>query len=227
MNLVQHIQEDVHSVIANDPAASSPWEVFLFYPGLHAVWMHRIAHGLWRRNLRFAARAVAFLNRWFTDIEIHPAAQIGRRVFIDHGMGVVIGETAEIGDDVLLYQGVVLGGTSLQKTKRHPTIGNRVMVGACAIVLGPITVGDDAKIGAGSVVVRSVPAGVTVVGDAAHVVGQPNETQQHISHLEARIAQLEKTLVQMQLVAGSSSASSWSKQLASSIMQEENDARIG
>ena len=150
---------------------------------------------------------MAFLNRWFTDIEIHPAAQIGRRVFIDHGMGVVIGETAEIGDDVLLYQGVVLGGTSLQKTKRHPTIGNRVMVGACAIVLGPITVGDDAKIGAGSVVVRPVPAGVTVVGDAAHVVGQPNETQQHISHLEARIAQLEKTLVQMQLVAGSSSAS--------------------
>jgi serine O-acetyltransferase len=147
------------------------WEVLCCYPGLHATWLHRAAHFLWRRKLLFLGRLVSHVNRWLTGVEIHPGAHIGRRFFIDHGMGVVIGETAEIGDDVLMYQGVVLGGTSLEKTKRHPTIGNNVVIGAGATVLGPITVGDDARIGAGSVVIKSVPAGATIVGVPGHIAG--------------------------------------------------------
>ncbi len=168
--LFNTLREDIRTVFAKDPAARSVAEVLFCYPGLHALWMHRISHFLWRHKLRFLARLLAHFNRFLTNIEIHPGAKMGRRVFIDHGAGVVIGETAEIGNDVLLYQGVVLGGTTLEKKKRHPTVGNDVVIGTGAVVLGPITIGDDARIGSGSVVVDSVPSGATVVGIPGRVV---------------------------------------------------------
>ena len=158
------VREDIRTVFAKDPAARSTLEVITCYPGLHALWMHRISHYLWVHNLKFLARLTSHFSRFLTGVEIHPGAKIGRRFFIDHGMGVVIGETAEVGNDVLMYMGTVLGGTSLEKIKRHPTIEDGVVIGAGSIILGPITVGRGAKIGAGSVVVRSVPAGATVVG---------------------------------------------------------------
>lgn len=164
------LREDIDTVFAKDPAARTVWEALCCYPGLHALWIHRFAHFLWKHRLRFLGRLVSHINRFLTGVEIHPGATIGRRVFIDHGMAVVIGETAEVGDDVLLYQGVVLGGTSMEKTKRHPTIGNHVVIGAGAIVLGPVTVGDYARIGAGSVVVNPVPEQMTVVGVPARIV---------------------------------------------------------
>jgi len=164
------LREDIRTVLREDPAARSTWEVIFCYPGLHALWLHRVAHFLWRHRLRLFGRLLSHLSRFATGIEIHPGASIGRRFFIDHGMGVVIGETSEIGDDVLIYQGVVLGGTSLQKRKRHPTIGNDVVIGAGATLLGAITIGDGARIGAGSVVVESVPPGATVVGVPGRVV---------------------------------------------------------
>lgn len=174
--MLARIREDIATVFAKDPAARSVWEVIFCYPGLHAIWLHRIAHALWKRRLHFVARFISHINRWLTGVEIHPGAKIGRRCFIDHGMGVVIGETTEIMDDVLLYQGVVLGGTSSEKTKRHPTIGNHVVIGAGAIVLGPIHIGDRARIGAGSVVVKSVPPGMTVVGVPARLAERERET---------------------------------------------------
>ncbi len=158
------INEDIQTVFAKDPAARSILEVITCYPGLHAVWLHRLSHFLWMHNLFFLARLTSHLSRFLTGVEIHPGAKIGKRFFIDHGMGVVIGETAEVGDDVLMYMGTVLGGTSLDKVKRHPTIEDGVVIGAGSILLGPIIVGKGAKIGAGSVVVRSVPEGATVVG---------------------------------------------------------------
>jgi serine O-acetyltransferase len=158
------LREDIQTVFAKDPAAKSVAEVLLCYPGLHAALLHRITHFLWKHRFFFLGRLISHISRWLTGIEIHPGAKIGRRFFIDHGMGVVIGETADIGDDVLLYQGVVLGGTSLEKKKRHPTLGNKVVVGAGAIVLGAISVGEGARIAAGSVVVTDVPPGATVVG---------------------------------------------------------------
>ncbi len=157
-------REDIRTVFAKDPAARSVLEVITCYPGLHAIWLHRISHFLWRHRFIFLARFASHLSRFLTGVEIHPGAKIGKRFFIDHGMGVVIGETAEVGDDVLMYMGTVLGGTSLDKVKRHPTIEDNVVIGAGSIILGPITVGQGAKIGAGSVVVRPVPAGATVVG---------------------------------------------------------------
>ncbi len=191
-----------------DPAARSTVEVLLCYPGLHALWLHRLAHGLWSRNHRLLARMISQLNRSVTGIEIHPGARIGRRFFIDHGMGVVIGETTEIGDDVLLYTGVVLGGTTLEKVKRHPTLGNGVVVGSKAVVLGAITVGDNAKIGSGAVVIKPVPAGATVVGVPGRVVapkGQAEPARLDLDHarlpdpivdalrnLEARLEALER-----------------------------------
>jgi serine O-acetyltransferase len=168
--LWQRLVEDVAAVFQRDPAARSAAEVVLCYPGLQALWIHRIAHRLYRARLYLLARVVSHLSRGLTGIEIHPGARIGRRVVIDHGMGVVIGETAEIGDDVLLYQGVSLAGTSLERHKRHPTIGDRVVLGANATVLGPIEVGDDARVGAGSVVRRPVEPGATVVGVPAHPI---------------------------------------------------------
>lgn len=175
------VREDIRTVFSKDPAARSVTEVIFCYPGLHALWMHRPAHFLWQNRLYFLARLLAHVNRFLTDIEIHPGAKIGRRFFIDHGAGVVIGETTEIGDDVLLYQGVVLGGTSLEKKKRHPTVGNNVVVGAGAVALGAITIGDGARIGSGSVVVESVPPGATVVGIPGRVV---EERRRHIVDLE-------------------------------------------
>jgi len=163
------LKEDIMTIFQRDPAARSWPEVIFCYPGLHAIWLHRIAHFLWNRGFNFCGRFISHFTRFLTGIEIHPGARIGHRFFIDHGMGVVIGETTEIGDDVLLYQGVVLGGTSLEKKKRHPTLGNGVVVGAGAIILGAITIGDKARIGAGSVVVHDVPVNATAVGVPARV----------------------------------------------------------
>lgn len=164
------IRRDLDSVLERDPAARSRLEVLFAYSGLHAVWMHRLAHWLWRRHLKFLARCLSQMARGLTGIEIHPGAKIGPGLFIDHGMGVVIGETAEIGADVTLYHGVTLGGTSLEKGKRHPTIGDRVVIGAGAKVLGAITVGNDSRIGANAVVVKSVPPNSVVVGVPGQIV---------------------------------------------------------
>ncbi|RNC63105.1 MAG: Serine acetyltransferase [Candidatus Dichloromethanomonas elyunquensis] len=164
MGHMKRLKEDIYTVFERDPAAKSTIEVMLCYPGLHAVMMHRIAHGLYRRKWFLAARLVSHFSRFFTGIEIHPGAKIGNRVFIDHGHGTVIGETAEIGDDVTIYQGVTLGGTGKQKGKRHPTIGNNVVISAGAQVLGAIVIGDNSKVGAGSVVLQDVPPNCTVVG---------------------------------------------------------------
>ena len=164
------LSEDIRAVFDRDPAARTAWEVLTCYPGMHALWIHRIARVLWDVRLRWCARFVSHLGRWLTGIEIHPGATVGRRVFIDHGMGVVIGETAEIGADCTLYHGVTLGGTSWNGGKRHPTLGKGVVIGAGAKVLGPIFVGDGAKIGSNAVVVKEVPAGATVVGVPGRVV---------------------------------------------------------
>ncbi len=195
MKAVEYLKEDIQTVLAKDPAARSVVEVILLYPGVQAIWLHRAAHWLWRHNRLFLARLLSHLGRAMTGIEIHPAARIGRRVFIDHGLGVVIGETAEVGDDVLIYSGVVLGGTSLEKVKRHPTLGNNVVVGAGAIVLGAITVGDNARIGAGAVVVRPVPAGVTVVGQAARVLEQHLAESGTLTRLAEQVRRPEPTVV--------------------------------
>jgi serine O-acetyltransferase len=164
------IRDDIHSVFERDPAARSWLEVLLLYPGLHAVWGHRVAHWLFRHNFKLLARWVSQLMRGLTGIEIHPGATIGARFFIDHGMGVVIGETAEVGECVTLYHNVTLGGTSLNKGKRHPTLGNNVVVGAGAKVLGAITIGDNSRIGANAVVVKSVPPNSVVVGVPGQIV---------------------------------------------------------
>jgi serine O-acetyltransferase len=164
------MRDYIASIRQRDPAARSRWEILSLYPGVHALAFHRVAHRLWRWRLRWLARLVSQLARWFTGIEIHPAAKIGRRLFIDHGMGVVIGETAEIGDDCTLYHGVTLGGTTWLKEKRHPTLGNSVVIGAGAKILGPITIGDNARVGSNSVVVKDIPAGATVVGIPGRIV---------------------------------------------------------
>src|SRR3990170_166083 len=168
--MLERLKDDIAAVLDRDPAARSALEVVLCYPGLHALLFHRAAHVLWQRRLTTLARFIAHLARFLTGIEIHPGARIGRRVFIDHGMGVVIGETAEVGNDVTLYQWVSLAGTSLERGKRHPTVEDWVLIGAGAAVLGPITIGRHSRIGAGSVVVNSVPAHSTVVGIPGKVV---------------------------------------------------------
>ncbi|MDR6939154.1 serine O-acetyltransferase EpsC [Arcanobacterium hippocoleae] len=162
----QQLLEDLQAVVDHDPAARSTIEVALLYPGVHAVWAYRLANLMWRKSLllRFPARIISQITRAITGIEIHPGAKLGRRLFIDHGMGVVIGETAEVGEDVLIFHGTTLGGTSMKKGKRHPTIGNRVTIGTGAKVLGPIHIGDDAKIGANAVVVKDVPANHSAIG---------------------------------------------------------------
>ncbi|MBM4116664.1 serine O-acetyltransferase [bacterium] len=182
MRLWRNLREDLRSALDRDPAARNGLELLLLYPSLHAVWCYRIAHGLWRRGLRFPARFLMSMVRVFTGVEIHPGATIGRRFFIDHGVGVVIGETTEIGDDVLLYQGVTLGGTSLAKGKRHPTLGHHVVVGAGAKVLGPISVGDGARIGASSVVIKDVEPRQVVVGIPARPVDRREDAEIRLRH---------------------------------------------
>jgi serine O-acetyltransferase len=170
MSIIEYIREDIRTVFREDPAARTVWEVVLCYPGLHAIWGHKIAHWLWDKNLKTLARFLSHINRFLTQIEIHPGAQIGRRFFIDHGSGIVIGQTTQIGNDVLMYQGVVLGGTSQEKTKRHPTVKDRVVLGAGSVLLGAIVVGEGSRIGAGSVVIKDVPANSTVVGIPGRIV---------------------------------------------------------
>ena len=164
-------RSDIQTILDRDPAARSTWEVITCYPGLHAIWMHRLAHWCWARGLKWLGRFISHGSRWLTGIEIHPGAKIGERVFFDHAMGVVVGETAEIGDGCTIYQGVTLGGTSLYKgTKRHPTLGKDVVVSAGAKVLGGFVVGDGAKIGSNAVVIKPVPAGATAVGIPARII---------------------------------------------------------
>lgn len=170
MPALRRIREDVSTAMENDPAARTRLEVLLCYPGLHAVWGHLVAHALWKRGLVVTSRLISHVVRFLTGVEIHPGATIGRRVFIDHGSGVVIGETAEVGDDVCMYHGVTLGGASGERRKRHPTVGDGVEIGANATLVGDITIGEGARIGAGSVVVDSVPAETTVVGVPAKQV---------------------------------------------------------
>ena len=170
MNKFQLLKEDVKTVFQKDPAARSWIEVLLCYPGLHAIWSHRFAHYLWKHKFFFIARLLSHITRFFTGIEIHPGAKIGRRLFIDHGEGVVIGETAEIGNDVLIYQQVTLGGTGKETGKRHPSVGNNVILGAGAKILGNIKIGDNVRIGAGSVVVADVPENSTVIGVPGRIV---------------------------------------------------------
>jgi serine O-acetyltransferase len=166
------LKEEIAVVFERDPAARNAWEVITCYPGFHALLVHRLAHWLWGQRLRWLARMVSHIGRWLTGIEIHPGARIGRRFFIDHGMGVVIGETAEIGDDCTLYHGVTLGGTSWNKGKRHPTLGNGVVLGAGAKVLGPIKIGDRARVGSNAVVVKDVPPGATAIGIPARIIAK-------------------------------------------------------
>lgn len=197
----EHLKEDIRAIRERDPAAKSFLEILLCYPGLHAIWLHRIAHFFYLNRWYTLARLVSHLSRWFTGIEIHPGAKIGRRFFIDHGMGVVIGETSEIGDDCLIYKGVVLGGTTLEKKKRHPTLGNRVIVGSNATILGAITIGDGARIGSGSVVIKSVPPGATVVGVPGRIVESltPEKVELDFEHgnLPDPLSDVMKMLLQL------------------------------
>jgi serine O-acetyltransferase len=198
-----HMREDIAAVLERDPAATSAFEVVLLYSGLHALWSWRIHHWLWTHGMRFPARLMSQAARWITGIEIHPGAQIGRRFFIDHGMGVVIGETAEVGDDVTLYQGVTLGGTGKETGKRHPTVCDSVVIGSGAKILGSITIGANCRIGAGSVVLRSVPPDSTVVGVPGHiilrhgrrvVITDPKQINDPLSEALAAVAMEVKTL---------------------------------
>jgi serine O-acetyltransferase len=185
--MLQTLKEDVRVVFDRDPAARNVWEIVLTYPGFHALFFYRVAHSAWVNGFKGLGRFISNLGRFFTGIEIHPGARIGRRFFIDHGMGVVIGETAEIGDDVTLYQGVTLGGTSLRKEKRHPTVEDWVVIGAGATVLGPVTIGHNSRIGSGSVVVTTVPPHSTVVGIPGRVVegeAARREAHAHIIDLD-------------------------------------------
>ncbi|MBU1121811.1 MAG: serine O-acetyltransferase [Candidatus Omnitrophica bacterium] len=211
MGLISRVREDIRTVFREDPAARSIFEVILCYPGLHAIWIYRVSHWFWGKRLVTLARFLSHLGRFFTGIEIHPGAVIGRRFFIDHGMGVVIGETTEIGEDVLIYQGVVLGGVSQEKTKRHPTIENNVVIGAGAVLLGPIKVEACAKVGAGSVVINDVPAKATVVGVPGRIIFErepksvsgvaldhnklPDPVIEVLHRLEKRIEDLERKIV--------------------------------
>ncbi|MDC7817375.1 serine O-acetyltransferase [Pseudomonas sp. BLCC-B112] len=175
--MFERLREDIQSVFHRDPAARNAFEVLTCYPGMHAIWIHRLSGALWGMGWKWLARLVSNFGRWMTGIEIHPGAKVGRRFFIDHGMGIVIGETAEIGDDVTLYQGVTLGGTSWNKGKRHPTLEDGVVVGAGAKVLGPFIVGAGAKVGSNAVVTKAVPAGATVVGIPGRIIMKSSDEQ--------------------------------------------------
>jgi serine O-acetyltransferase len=208
MLFITSVMKDIKAVFDHDPAATSALEVLLAYPGFHARQFHRLAYTLFRWHIPVLPRLVSHISRFLTGIEIHPGAKIGEGFFIDHGMGVVIGETSEIGDNVTLYQGVTLGGTSLQRTKRHPTLGNNVVVGVGAQLIGAITIGDGTKVGAGSVVVNSVPANATVVGIPGRVVAVrnpdtdtveklPDPVGEKLEKLESRIINLEKVWLRL------------------------------
>lgn len=171
-SIVERLREDIETALAKDPAAKSALEVVLAYPGVHALWAHRVSHTCWNRGLELFARTLSHLTRFLTGVEIHPGAEVGRRCFIDHGAGIVVGETTAIGDDVMLYQGVTLGGDTLEDEKRHPTLEDGATVGANATLLGPITIGENASVGAGSVVLESVPPNCTAVGNPAKLVGE-------------------------------------------------------
>jgi len=226
--MFERMRKDIQTVFKRDPAARNLCEVVFCYPGLHAIWLYRLAHFFWVREFISLARFISHIGRFLTGIEIHPGAKIGKRLFIDHGMGVVIGETSEIGDDVLIYQGVVLGGTTRERKKRHPTIGNYVVIGAGATILGTVKIGDGARIGSGSVVVKSVPAGATVVGipgrvmerkkrlvkpliDLEHgklpdpVAEAVNVLVKRIGELEDRTKELEARLVREGITSGETS----------------------
>jgi serine O-acetyltransferase len=203
MSVFSNVRNDVRAVFAHDPAARNVLEILLAYPGFHARQFHRVSHTLWCWHIPILPRWVSHWGRFLTGIEIHPAAKIGQGLFIDHGMGVVIGETSVIGDNVLIYQGVTLGGTSMRQEKRHPTIGNNVVIGSGAKLIGAITIGDNVKIGAGSVVTNSVPPNATVIGVPGRVVAirnpdtdvverLPDPVWERMEHLEKRIAELEK-----------------------------------
>jgi serine O-acetyltransferase len=208
LSVFKQIRRDIQAVYAHDPAARNTLEILLAYPGFHARELHRLSHALWRLHLPVLPRVLSHLARFLTGVEIHPAARIGEGLFIDHGMGVVIGETSIIGDDVAIYQGVTLGGTSQHKTKRHPTIGNQVVIGASAILLGAISIGDSVKIGAGSVVVGDVPSHSTVVGVPGRVVAiydpdedtilrLPDPEADQIRDLQQRVSELERRLARL------------------------------
>jgi serine O-acetyltransferase len=182
--MFRHLREDIRAVFDRDPAARSSWEVLTCYPGIHALILHRLAHWLWGRRLRWLGRFTAHISRMLTGIEIHPGATIGRRFFIDHGMGVVIGETAVIGDDVTLYHGVTLGGTSWNKGRRHPTLEDGVVIGAGAKVLGPIVIGAGAKVGSNAVVTKALPAGATAVGNPARILDHTEQGRQREAQAE-------------------------------------------
>ncbi|QAY67836.1 serine O-acetyltransferase [Paenibacillus protaetiae] len=180
--MFRRIRSDIETVFENDPAARSRFEVIFTYSGLHALWAHRIAHAFFRKRLFTIARIISQISRFMTGIEIHPGARIGERFFIDHGMGVVIGETCEIGNDVVIYQGVTLGGTGKEKGKRHPTIGNNVVIGSGAKILGSFTVGDNCNVGSNAVVLREVPPNCTVVGNPGRIVKRNGERVSRLDH---------------------------------------------
>lgn len=212
MSIFSRIHNDIKAIYQCDPAARNIFEILLAYPGFHARQFHRLAHQLYKWNVPFFPRFISHISRFLTGIEIHPGAKLGEGVFIDHGMGVVIGETAEVGDYVTIYQGVTLGGTSLQKVKRHPTLGNHVVVGVGAKVIGAITIGDNTRIGAGAVVVKSAPPNATIVGNPGRVVAVrdpdtdtvmrlPDPVGEKIENLEKRIAELEERLLSKEEVS--------------------------
>lgn len=220
------LRRDLQAVFDRDPAARSVWEVLLLYPGLHALWLHRLAHALWRGGFKWLARAVSNASRFATGIEIHPGAQIGPGFFIDHGMGTVIGETAEIGENVTLYHNVTLGGVSWEKVKRHPTLEDHVVVGAGAQILGPIRIGAHSRIGANSVVVKDVPAQSVVVGVPGRIKGRngdapeperidlrhdrlPDPNTELMRHLAARVIALENSVAHLRLEDDRSTADAW------------------
>ena len=206
--LIRRLRDDIHTILQRDPAAKSSLEVVLCYPGLHAVWGHRVAHALWRQKFRLPARLLSQWNRFWTGIEIHPGARLGKRLFIDHGMGVVIGETTVIGDDVTLFQGVTLGGTGKDKgAKRHPTLQNRVVIGSGAKVLGNITIGHDSVVGASSVVLSDMPPEATVVGIPGKVVSIAGErtveaSELSVDSLSETIAVLQQQIADLQECSG-------------------------
>ncbi len=210
--MFETLRRDIQAAWDRDPAVRSTLEIILCYPGLHAVWLHRSAHWFWNRGLRLIGRFISHLNRFLTGIEIHPAARLGPGLFIDHGMGVVIGETSEVGENLTIYQGVTLGGTSLERKKRHPTIGNNVIIGSGAKILGPFMVGDNSKIGSGSVVVKEVPPDSVVVGVPGRVIFRegkkvtdmdfdwtnlPDPVAQALQCLVDRVHDLEKELEEL------------------------------